>query len=430
MKSMMPVVLLLLSLSAQAQLAPKSFDEIWGQFYQKSLKQKSVMLEKDAHEQSLARAQRHWLPRAFVGGQWFSTNDPTQVFFNHLGQRSIEQADFMPADLNRPGRETFRAAALGIDLPLYEGGMKASQSSMYEALVKASDLELRAKRSEEYAELARHYGGLLILTQNENLLNELKLNLGKVIANYQVGAQSNPVGYSGLLGLKGVVNRIEGLLVQYELKITNSREWINSKIEHTDLWKPEVNESVSDFLATKLSSGSHVSSSSLLQAQEMKLKTLEEMKNMERARFLPRLGLFAQNHFFDGDRDSATSQSYGLYLQWDLFNPDSYGRVGEAQAKKLAEETKLKSYKQEERIMLSNLSESKVALEKTLKVLSNSDSLLQEQSSNAMKLFRSGMLNALQLAEVINRRVDLVENKLAAETQYLDVWSRLYQLNN
>jgi hypothetical protein len=168
----------------------------------------------------------------------------------------------------------------------------------------------------------------------------------------------------------------------------------------------------------------------MIQAQEMKLKTLDEMKNMEKARFLPRVGIFGQNNLFDGDRDSATSQSYGLYLQWDLFNPDSYGRVAEAGAKALAEQTKLKAFKQEEQIMLNQLQESKVALEKSLRLLSNSDSLLQEQSSNAMKLFRSGMLNALQLAEVLNRRVDLVENELEVETQYLEVWSRLYQLNN
>jgi hypothetical protein len=62
--------------------------------------------------------------------------------------------------------------------------------------------------------------------------------------------------------------------------------------------------------------------------------------------------------------------------------------------------------------------------------LEKTDGLLKEQTVNAMKLFRSGMLSALQLAEVINRRVDLIENKNKAETQYLEVYSRLYQLNN
>ena len=115
---------------------------------------------------------------------------------------------------------------------------------------------------------------------------------------------------------------------------------------------------------------------------------------------------------------------------WDLFNSDSYGRVGEANAKALAGQAKLEAGKQEEKIMMDQLLESKATLEKSLVLLENSDNLLKEQTQNAMKLFRSGMLSALQLAEVINRRVDLIDNKNKAEAQYLDVYSRLYQLNN
>ena len=62
----------------------KSFDILWNEVYQKSYQQKSVAQDKEANDLSLARANRHWLPRAYVAGQWFSTNDPTQVFFkNH-----------------------------------------------------------------------------------------------------------------------------------------------------------------------------------------------------------------------------------------------------------------------------------------------------------------------------------------------------------
>lgn len=430
MKSRFSLLLIFFVTTAHALPQTKSFDEVWKELFDKSLTQKAVALEKETNEVSLKRADRHWLPRVYVTGQWFSTNDPTQIFFNNLGQRAVEQVDFIPSNLNRPGRETFQAGTLGVDLPLYEGGFKTSQSSMYRTLVKASEIELKAKRSEEYAELARQYGSLLILTQSENLLKELRVNLKKVISGYQVGAQSNPVGYSGLLGLKGVDNRIEGVLAQYEMKSLNARHWINQKSGSNLAWQPDLQEKFKDFLITKLSSTAMALHSSIILSQEMKLKTLDEMKNMEKARYFPRVGLFANNNIYAGDRDTENSQSFGLYFQWDLFNSDSYGRAAEVAAKTLAEEAKLKAFKQEEKIILSQLQESKVTLEKTLELLDNSDRLLQEQSSNAMKLFRSGMLNALQLAEVINRRVDLVENKLNAETQYLDVWTRLYQLNN
>lgn len=431
MKMKIGFALLFLSGTALAETpVSKSFDVLWGELYQKSYQQKAVAQEVEASELSLARAKRHWLPRAYVAGQWFNTNDPTQVFINTLGQRSVEQADFIPANLNRPGTKNFKTATLGVDLPLYEGGMKSSQSTMFASLVKSSEMEMKAKKSEEYSELSRQYGGVLLHAQNSALLTDLKKNLEKIISSYQVGSQSNPVGYSGLLGLKGVDNRIEGMLYEFDMKAANSHKWIDTKTESKESWSPDLGQKLKDFLNANLTHTSTTSYSSMLLAQEFKVKTLEDAKDMEKSRYLPRVGLFAQNNLYAGSRDTANSQTYGVYLMWDLFNSDAYGRVGEAGAKALAGKAKLDASKQEEKIMLEQLLESKTTLEKNLVLLENSDGLLKEQTQNAMKLFRSGLLTALQLAEVINRRVDLIKNKNEAETQYLDIYSRLYQLNN
>ena len=430
MKKRLAVVMVLSTLvQAQAQ-SVKSFDELWSQIYQKSHQQKSIAQEKVANDEALSRAQRHWLPRAYVAGQWFSTNDPGQVFFNNLGQRSIEQADFAPSFLNHPDSSTYKAGVLGVDLPLYEGGMKSNQSSMYRSLVQASEMEMKAKKSEEYGEFGRQYGGLIIYTEKTQKLQELKISLEKIISNYQVGAQSNPVGYSGLLGLNGVQNRIEGMVYEFEMKIANAKKWIDTKAEINESWRPAQDQKLNAFLAHNLSQTSAISYSSMLLAQDLKVGTLENMKDMEKARFLPRVGLFAQNQLYSGDRDTANSQTFGLYLMWDLFNSDSYGRVAEANAKAMAAKAKLEAFKQEETIMNQQLLESKETLEKNLVLIEKSDKLLQEQTQNAMKLFRSGMLSALQLAEVINRRVDLIKDKTQAESQYLEVYSRLYQLKN
>ncbi len=408
----------------------KRFDSIWSQLYSKSAPRKAIELESESTKLTLDRAQRHWLPRVYGSAQWFSTNDPTQVFFTHLGQRSVGQSDFIPSDLNNPGRKSFKSGALGIDLPIYEGGMKNSQVSMMKALLKSSELEEKAKKSEEYTELSRHYGGLLITLKTENYLSELKHNLDKLISSYQVGSQSNPVGYSGLLGLKGVRNRIEGTLYELNLKASNSKTWIDAKIETTENWNPDLSENLNDFLTTNLSQSSSHSYSSMLLAQELKVASLENVKDMERARHLPRIGLFAQNNIYSGERDTANAQVYGVYLAWDIFNSDSYGRVGEAGAKFLSSEAKIQAGKQQEKIMLEQMRASKNTLEKSLELIEDSDKILKEQTLNAMKLFRSGMLNALQLAEVINRRVDLLENKNKVENQYLDVHTRIYQLMN
>lgn len=422
-------LLLMSSFVVQAEEL-KSEVELWNEVFQKSYQKKFLDQEKEANQEGLARAKRHWLPRAYVSGQWFRTNDPTQVFFNNLGQRSIQGSDFTPADLNRPGIKNFRFGSLGLDLPLFEGGLKSSQTSMFDHLVQSSDMERVAKKSEEYGEFSRQFGTLLITEKINQRLNELKIQLTKVISQYQVGSQSNPLGYSGLLGLRGVENRITGLLSETDLKRTNARNWINSKRQNQDAWKVDHKLNLVGFIQNNLTESANRSYSSLILAQELKVRTLENMKEMEKARFLPRVGLFAQNNIYSGERDSATSQSYGIYLMWDLFNSDSYGRVSEANAKAMASEAKMEAHKQEERIMLVQLSESKITLEKKLTLLEKSDQLLNEQTINAMKLFRSGLLNALQLAEVINRRVDLLENKSKAESQFLDVNSRLYQIKN
>ena len=408
----------------------KKFNTLWDEIYQKSYDKKSSELERETFELSLKRADRHWLPRVYLGGQWFSTNDPTQVFFTNLGQRSIQQADFIPSDLNYPGRKNFKTATLGLDLPIYEGGMKSTQSSMLKSLVKASELEIKARKSEEYAEFSRQYGGLIIYTENEKYLSDLKSKLGSIIASYQVGSQSNPVGYSGLLGLKGVINRINGALYEVELKIQNAKFWINSKIEKNEDWAPDTTIKLGEFLKQNLSQSAHQSYSSMLLAQEIKTSTLDDIKEMEKARHLPKIGFFAQNNMYRGNRDTQNAQAFGLYLMWDIFNSDSYGRVGEANAKALAAQAKIESGKQTEKIMWDQMNSSKITLEKSIELLSNSDVLLKEQTVNAMKLFKSGMISALQLAEVLNRRVDLIENKSKVESQYLEVYSRIYQLNN
>lgn len=408
----------------------KSFETLWNDLYQKSFQQKSVKLEKEALELSLDRSQRHWLPKVYAGGQWFSTNDPTQVFFSNLGQRSIEQSDFIVADLNNPSRKNFRTAMLGLDLPIYEGGMKNAQVSMYKDLVQASQREIKAKKSEEYAEFSRHYGSIFVHTQNKKRLNEIKKEIEKIIGNYDVGAKTNPVGYAGLLGLRGTHNRIQGMLYEMDLHILNSKNWINTKTASNENWSPELALDFKIFLKKYLTHSENILSSWMTQAQEYRVATLSHMKNMEKARYLPRIGLFAQENIYSGSRSTRDAQAYGVYFMWEIFNSDSYGRVGEAQAKALAAEAQLEAGKQQEKIMLNQLYDSQIVLDKNLDLLESSDKILHEQFKNSIKLFQAGMLPAIQLAEVINRRIDLIDNKNKVQINSLDTFSRIYQLKN
>jgi len=430
MKRPFMLSLILMSTAYADQKPVMGFEELWSKLMDKSSKIKQASFELESADLADARSSRHWLPRAYVTGQWFETNDSAAVFFNNLGQRAVTQADFSPATLNHPVRQNFRNATLGIDLPLYEGGMKSNQSQMMGQVLKASELELKAKKTEEYIDLSHHFAALSIVDKSQTNLQQVKTELEKIISTYQVGEKSNPVGYSGLLGLKGVLNRVKGQELYLKMQSTEHRDWINEKLEFTQDWQAKPIESIETFSQNHLSEMSSNSYSSLLLANQLKVQSMQNMTEMERARFLPRVGLFAQNNLYAGDRDNENSQTIGLYFMWDLFNPDSFGRFGESKAKANAALAQIQQAKTEQNLMKLNLTSSKTTIEETLKILEDNQRILAEQTQAAMRLFRSGMLTALQLAEVLNRRVDLIENKFKVENNYLEVRTRIYQLHN
>lgn len=406
------------------------FEELWRRVYLNSPELAANRAEQESNDLARDRGSRHWLPRAYISGQWFNTNDPGQVFLNHLGQRAVTPNDFIPSNLNRPGNKVFAAGVLGLDLPLYEGGLKQSQASMLATIAQASKYETKAKQTEMYSELSKNYGTMILNTHSLMALSKLQKNISKIINNYQVGEKNNPVGYSGLLGLRGVENRIKGMVSEYASQINSSKMWISIKSNLIEDWSLEPGQSLQNFILEALDSTSEDSYSSLILANELKANSLNYIPKMERAHYLPKIGLFAQNNIYSGDRDSEQSQSFGVYIMWELFNPDFYGKVAEAQAKSRVAGANITAAKQKELVALTQLLESQKMLEKILIIITENDRILQEQSFNSIKLFQSGMLTALQLSEVINRRVDLIQNKNKVESQYLEIRTQLNQIRN
>ena len=90
----------------------QSFDQVWKKISEKSYLVESATQQEQADEIALSRANDHWLPRAYASAKWFGTNDSAQVLFSNLGQRSVEAADFVPAQLNDPGFDAVIAYGL------------------------------------------------------------------------------------------------------------------------------------------------------------------------------------------------------------------------------------------------------------------------------------------------------------------------------
>lgn len=407
------------------------FKDLWEEISRVSKSQKANTLEKESLDLEKNRLNRHWLPRVYLKSNWFRTDDPGQVFFNHLGQRSIKQEDFVPNDLNSPGEKSFNMTTLGINLPLFEGGMKSSQGNMIKHIIKANEADLKARKTEDFTKFSTEYGNFLISQDAKRNLLDLNEKLKNILSKYEVGRESNPVGHSGLLGLKSVKNRLVGVLNHFNLLEKNALTYFNEKRESTENLKLNDRRSLKEFVNEELNAKTTTSTlSSKLLTESLKVESLEELPKLERSRFLPQIGLFFENMTYSGSRDTENSKAIGLYLIWDIFNNDSYGRISEANAKLAAARAKIEQYKQEEKIASYKLAESKETLENNLELLSDSSKILADQTSNMMKLFNSSMINALQLAEVLNRRIDLVMEKTTLEKNYLETMTNIYQLNN
>ncbi|WP_415063065.1 TolC family protein [Bdellovibrio sp.] len=412
--------LMIFGLSAQAEQV--SFGKVWNSISQTSPGLKAAELQSQAAVEAKDRAGRHWLPRLYLDARSYQTNAPGQSFFGLLEQRSLRQTDFNPDAINNPDSEVFTRGSLGVDLPLYEGGMKSAQVSLQNHLSQSQDHEAAGVRVEQYSEVAKAYGSLGLLEQQKQKLLNLKQIIDRLLKSYQIGVKSNPVGYSGLLGLKSLSNRVQGLLVQYEAQSRAYYVALKEMGYTENQWSPQAEETIV-FVEKYLASHSEEAS---FQVESLKEKSMvaQEASKMEKARFLPRVGAFAESYIFNGSRDTANGYTAGLYLQWSLFNPSDYGTHKEAQIKSLAAQKYTEAMEQKERAEKLSLDQAIQALKANIRLLEDSQKILIEQSQVAESLFKNGSINALQFVEVLNRRVDLVTSQADAGMNLLQAASQ------
>ena len=84
-----------------------SFDDAWNQIYKNSRSVRAAGMEQDAARTAKLRLTMNWLPKVYVGGSAYKTNDPANVFMGKLKQEQISATDFDPIDLNNPGQHSF-----------------------------------------------------------------------------------------------------------------------------------------------------------------------------------------------------------------------------------------------------------------------------------------------------------------------------------
>jgi outer membrane protein TolC len=404
-------VLFMLGTGLNAQASEtKNFSEIWNAIKAEHPELMAAKAEVNAAESSSARSARHWLPGLYFSGRGYSTNDPLQNFMGKLEQRSVTALDFNPDALNQPGSNTFAQLSLGAELPIYEGGGSHAFSEMQDFNLKARQSLNSAAEIEVYTQVVSLYSG--VLNANESLvsLEELKTKVNGILSKYSLGSRSNPIGYSGLLGLKSILNRIEASMNEIKLsKINGQNEMLTRSKKINPEWQPQK-EKLSQLLSVVLPDQALKEED---ESYSMLANTLfTEMQNskvsMQKSRFLPQLGLFAEGNYFLGDRTTATGYVGGVYLKWAIFNPKDFGLVTESKYAYAAAQSKAASHEINEKLARESSIQILATLRDNEKLLENSSELMNEQVLTASRLFQSGSLNVLQMVEVFNRRADLI----------------------
>lgn len=440
------------------------FSDVWEKIKSESHALKATVMEKQAAKISKERASRHWLPRIYTDVRSMTTNDPATNFFMKLGQRSANESDFStrsmrsrvsnfidtnnnpytnintntmnllaPDTLNNPGTNTYQKGSLGVDIALYEGGSKTAIAKAEEINLKAIEEKQKFTEIHEYTEAVSIYGQLQISNRFAIKINSMKEELTSLIKSYQLGARSNPVGYSGLLGLKALKNRIEGMEIENNARIQSLKDNLESATGGLPAnWAVE-NKSTSEYIEAYLKTKTEIDSNNIepsyrVKAMKNQAKAIDTKADAEQARFLPKVGLFGEGNAYRGDRATAMSYNVGFYAQMNLYSPEEYGAYEQAKLNGKAVKEQAENLKKEEEVVIKKLFQMNNALNKNWDLLIESEKLMDEQLKTAKQLFSSGSINLIQLTEVLSRKTDLIVDMARVESDMIQIKSGIYSL--
>lgn len=405
-----------------------SFPRLWDLVQKHAPSEQAGELELKAFQAEQERAIRQGYPRLFLDARAFSTNDSALSFISLLNQREIQSSDFSPDFLNYPGHQFFQKATLGLDWPFYDGGAKRSRIDSQAKEVLAKTFEKKNSRLQLYQETASLFGSAMIFEKQSDSLGKLSETVNRNLERYRIGVKSNPLGYSGLLGLKTLKNRINEALLENDVHRASAKSALEEKaMELPRSWSPRTTpgdgESIADFVRMFLpSSPDNAKARRSAQSEKLQAEAEAAEKRIlgEKAARLPRAGLFSEASLANGNRDLASSYVLGLYLRWDIFSMEPYKKAERAELNSLAMKARAEDFRLKEKIDTENAKRSSEALEKRIALATESSRLLEEQTITSQKLFSTGAINMLQFLEVLNQNLEITLNLNDAEIAYLN----------
>lgn len=409
--------LLLLLQGSAVRAEEVEFVQVWRAVAQRSDTFKASQFEITAAQGFADRMARHWLPQVYVDARVTQSNDPGAAFFALLQQRAIVASDFNPTSVNHPGDFLSSRGTLGVNWPLFEGGGQSAEASAAEHLLKAQQHKANRHNIAQYSEVARHFATMGILVEQRQQLHAITAKVDRLISTYQVGQKANPMGYSGLLGLQSLRNRLQALENHYVAKTLASQEQLKALgFTKTDNWQAQF-DGVIAFVERYLPSAT--GQSSALKSLDEQTAANRQATTKARSAYLPKVGLFAESYLFSGERDLDGGYNAGLYLNWQLLAPQTYGRLAETKAQSQAAEFYLRAATIQEQNAIVESDAMLRALGESLQLLQDNQRLMNEQVGVTETLLRNGTINPLQFVEVMARRTDLTQTQTENKLLYL-----------
>ncbi len=440
-------------------LKPLDFAQIWDKIKENSHTQKALSLESRAARISSNKASKHWLPRVYADARNFTTNDPALNFFSTLGQRSATNSDFStksartqpsnfidtnnnlytspnyntlnlfaPDTLNHPGTNTYQRGTLGVDFSIYEGGSKKAVAKAFEKQAEGKQLENRFVTLSEYANFAAMYGTLISLYDQQEKISSLDKTVNFILSRYQLGNRANPVGYSGGIALKSLKNRIEGIREETAARIESLKTTIESSSgslpANWSLKKQSTNSFADEYLKLSAPEKSYMA-----KAMKAYADGATEQAEAEKARILPKVGVYGESYAYRGERSVATSFNAGFYIQMNLYSPGDLDAIEQAKLNGKAMQERVEETIRNEETKAKSLVQMEKALVKNLELIQENSKLMEEQLTVSQQLFSNGAINAIQLSEVFSRRADIILAKTNIESEYLKARAGLLTLS-
>ncbi len=394
-----------------------SFDDAWNTIYKNSHLVKSAEFDKDAAHMARTRSALNWLPKVYVAGSGFQTNDPAMVFMGNLKQEQVSVTDFNPDILNSPTKADFYTGSVGVELPLFEGGRKYREYTANGHYLKSAKFNEKQTKNMLYAQVLQQYGSLIVLAQEKEQLQEVQRIIDNVSKNYQLNRAQNPMGKSGAMGLKSLSNRLDIMLMENAEREKSIRELMAMQgIKDTD-WQP-TNISITDLLSEKVKLDLK-SESFGLQSGDEHAQGMRQSAFAAGAAHLPYVSAFAQNDIFNGDRGTGHSYTVGLSFKWSLYDPSTMGIEREAKLRAAAQQEKVAVMRENESAARNSLLSSLEASKKSVDLMKESYELLVNQTTQTNKMFKNGVINVLQWLEVLSRRTDVIQNLRDSELNLL-----------